>query len=68
MKFICRPKIQTAIEIKSMIEQEMSVSKKLKVEYIDVIENTNDFKEVISQIQKEKHPILHRYIEMIAKE
>ena len=47
-----------------MIEQEESVSSKLKVNFTQLCEDKNDFIEVNSQINQERHPILHKFISM----
>jgi hypothetical protein len=59
--------IKTLISIHQMLEQDITVTQKLKL----ILENDRDSKdnyaEVIPQIEEEKHPILHRYISMKAR-
>jgi hypothetical protein len=52
-----------------MLEKDITVSQKLKVEVSRVSESCTkkDYAEVIPQIEEEKHPILHRYISMKAR-
>ena len=50
-----------------MLEQEIEVKKNLKIilhEYCDRDENYN---EVVSLVDQDKHPILHRYVSMKAR-
>jgi hypothetical protein len=61
--------IKTLISIHQMLEKDITVSQKLKVEISRGTESgtKKDYAEVIPQIEEEKHPILHRYISMKAK-
>jgi hypothetical protein len=47
-----------------MLEQEITVSQKLLVKFASIDEYKEEYAEVIPQINKEKHPIVHRYISM----
>jgi hypothetical protein len=58
--------IKTLIAIKKLLEQEISVAQKVKVNLKNVKERKEDLEELILQFEKEKHPILHRYISMKA--
>ena len=49
-----------------MLEQEISVAQKVKVNFTNVKERKVDLEELITQFEIEKHPILHRYISMKA--
>jgi hypothetical protein len=61
--------IKTLISIHQMLEQDITVSQKLKIEVSIGFERgtKKDYAEVIPQIEEEKHPILHRYISMCAR-
>ena len=47
-----------------MVEEEIFVSQNLKVTCKDVEDDKVEFKEAIHLIDKEKNPILHRYVSM----
>ena len=61
--------IKTLFSIHQMLEQDITVSQKLKIEFSRDSERgtKKDYAEVIPQIEEEKHPILHRYISMCAR-
>jgi hypothetical protein len=61
--------IKTLISIHQMLEQDITVSQKLKVEVSRDSESgtKKDYAEVIPQIEEEKHSIQHRYISMKAR-
>jgi hypothetical protein len=47
-----------------MLDQDIGLTKKLCVIYDDEEGENGDYSKVISLIEEEKHPILHRYISM----
>jgi hypothetical protein len=61
--------IKTLISIHKMLEKDITVSQKLKVEVSRNSESgtKKDYAEVIPQIEEEKHSIQHRYISMKAR-
>jgi hypothetical protein len=68
LTFQCSLNIRTAIRIQQIVDHDVSGSKQLQVQIKSVNENTQDYIEVLPQIEQEAHPILYRYISMRAKQ
>jgi hypothetical protein len=48
--------------MQQILDQEISLSKNLQIEFTSIEEKNSDFKDVIPKIVEEKHPILHKYV------
>lgn len=60
--------IKTALTIQQMLEKEIFMNQKLKVLFLNYKYNKDDFRDVITKIDEEKHPIVHQFIKMKANQ